>query len=257
MGRKSALAGLWWGGGKGVIARPGTDTHLDPAYRQALFTEYGQFLTSLQGCYVTAEDSGVHVQDMDIVYRACRWTTCISASLGGSGNPSVPTAMGVRAAMEGAAEHLGWGSLEGRTVALQGLGNVGHPLVGFLLERGVGRIVGADVTASRVEAAEASYGGDGRCEFRLVAPTDVSIMAEEADIFSPCGFGAVLNSDTIPTCNAKVVVGAANNQLATPADADLIQQAGIVYVPDVVANRMGIVNCANEQVGMCSACSSV
>jgi glutamate dehydrogenase/leucine dehydrogenase len=100
MGRKSALAGLWHGGGKGVIAEPESSV-LEGGGRKQLFREYGEFITSLRGCYIAAEDSGVNVEDMDIVYSKSRFTTCISPALGGSGNPSVPTAEGVSMAMEG------------------------------------------------------------------------------------------------------------------------------------------------------------
>ena len=114
MGRKSALAGLWWGGGKGAIVQDPSADVQDPAYREKLMADYGRFITNLRGCYVAAEDSGLCVEDMDLVYGGSRFTTCISPELGGSGNPSVPTAAGVIAAMEAALEFRGMGNLEGK-----------------------------------------------------------------------------------------------------------------------------------------------
>eukprot|EP00736_Rhodelphis_marinus_P001985 Rmarinus@m.22041 len=120
MGRKSALAGLWWGGGKGVIARPPGSDFRSREFRDLIFRDYGDFLSSLQGCYVAAEDAGVCVDDVDVVFSRTRYTTCISPALGGSGNPSIQTARGVVSSMEGALEFIGAGSLEGKTVAMQG-----------------------------------------------------------------------------------------------------------------------------------------
>lgn len=249
MGRKAALAGLWWGGGKGVIAQPPGDQHLDPVYRRELMEDYGRFLTGLRGCYVAAEDSGINVEDVDIVFEQTRFTTCISPHLGGSGNPSVPTAAGVVCAMEAAVDHLGLGDLSGKSVAIQGIGNVGLPLVEFLLERDVGRIVVSEALEGRLNIAKALVTPDRRVEMRLASSDDDSILFEDVDIVAPCAFGGVLSPATIPKIKAKIVCGASNNQLLHPNDDELLEQAGILYVPDLVANRMGIVNCANEQYG--------
>jgi leucine dehydrogenase len=154
MGRKSSLAGLWWGGGKGVIPVP--DSVPQPKRRQ-LFKDYGDFITSLRGCFVAAEDSGITVSDMDMVFRRTRFTTCISPQLGGSGSPSNPTAMGVRAAMEGALFQLDGSTLEGKTVAVQGLGRVGSALVQHLLTAGVKRVIASDIDPRRVADIEKLY----------------------------------------------------------------------------------------------------
>jgi len=251
MGRKSALAGLWAGGAKGVIAQPPGDRHQDPAYRHELFSDYAEFLTSLRGCYVAAEDVGLNVTDCDVVFSKTRYMTCISPALGGSGNPSVPTADGVRAAMVGALEFLDMGTLQGKTVAVQGLGNVASPLIGYLLESGVARVIASDVTQDKIDAAHERFKDySDRVEFRLTAAGDNSILAADVDIVAPCGFGAILNEETIRTLKCKIVCGAANNQLADPVNGDAAMAAsGITFVPDFVANRMGIVNCANEQYG--------
>jgi hypothetical protein len=162
MGRKSALAGLWAGGAKGVIAQQPGDRHNDAAYRTELMHDYGDFLTSLRGCYVAAEDAGLNVSDCDTVFSKTRFMTCISAGLGGSGNPSVPTDAGVTAAMEGAVDAIGLGagggSLAGLRVAVQGAGNVGLPLIGNLLDRGA-TVVASDASEARAPAP--SYYGRG------------------------------------------------------------------------------------------------
>ncbi len=248
MTHKNALAGLWWGGGKGVMARGTGRGSSDPAVRRRIYEEYGEFITSLQGCYVTAEDVGTSVEDMTAVFSRTRFVTCIPPALGGSGNPSVPTARGVVHGMEAALRHLGRGTLAGKTVAIQGLGHVGEPLIGFLAEKGVARIVGSDIDAGRHELAGRFPGLD--LEIRIVERGDNSILAEPADVVAPCATGGILSPQTIPTIQAPIVCGAANNQLEDPErDDSLLQERGILYLPDFLVNRMGIVNCADEQYG--------
>jgi len=251
MGRKSALAGLWWGGGKGVIAQASPGVYAGAAERTKMLNEYGDFLTSLRGCYVAAEDAGITVADVDQVFSRTRYTTCISPTLGGSGNPSVPTAMGIVCGMEAALDHAGLpGGLTGKTVALQGVGNVGSPLIGFLLEKGIGKVIAADADISKVEAAKLLYASAGGCvDIRLAGEDGFDILKEPADILSPCGYGGVLSPETVPLIKARIVCGAANNQLLDPRDDCGMAAAGILYCPDFVVNRMGIVNCANEQYG--------
>ena len=118
---KNALAGLWWGGGKGVIAHNPKVDRMNPEVREKIYKEYGTFISTLNGCYVTAEDVGTSVKDMANVFSETRFTTCIPSEFGGSGNPSVPTARGVISGMEAALEFLGLGTLEGKTIALQGI----------------------------------------------------------------------------------------------------------------------------------------
>ncbi len=252
MTHKNALAGLWWGGGKGVIARrPDVDPD-DPEIRKSIYSEYGLFISSLRGCYVTAEDVGTTVDDIANVFSRTRFTTCIPEEWGGSGNPSIPTARGVVSAMEASLAFLGMGELEGKTVAIQGMGNVGGPLIRFLFEKGVEKIVACDIDARQAEALRrASAGLD--LDIRTVSCGDDSIFREECDIFSPNATGAILNPRTIPLLKAKIVCGAANNQLEDgDRDDRLLLERGITYVPDFLANRMGIVNAANEQYGYVS-----
>ena len=248
MTHKNALAGLWWGGGKGVMSRGTGVGSADPAARRRIYEEYGEFITSLQGCYVTAEDVGTSVEDMAAVFSRTRFTTCIPPALGGSGNPSAPTARGVVRGMEAALRHLGLGTLAGKTVAVQGLGHVGEPLVGFLAERGVRKVIGSDIDPGRRELTQRFPGLD--LEVRIVERGDNSILAEPADIVAPCATGGILSPRTIPGLRAPIVCGAANNQLEDPERDDaLLEARNILYLPDFLVNRMGIVNCADEQYG--------
>jgi glutamate dehydrogenase/leucine dehydrogenase len=250
MSHKNALAGLWWGGGKGIIARrPGVDVH-DPAFRERLFRDFGQFITSLRGLYVTAEDAGTTPPDIAHIFDTTRHTTCIPPALGGSGNPSVLTARGVVVAMEAALEARGMGTLEGKTIASEGLGNVARYMVGELLQRGVKRIVAVDIDPRAIAAAHEMH-ADDRLEARQVDRGDTSILATPCDVLAPNAIGATLNDATIPGIEAPIVCGAANNQLKVPArHAAALHARDILYVPDFLANRMGIVNCANEQYGV-------
>ncbi|HXU46915.1 MAG TPA: Glu/Leu/Phe/Val dehydrogenase dimerization domain-containing protein [Thermoanaerobaculia bacterium] len=248
MTHKNALAGIWWGGGKGVIARA-TGRAEDPAARRRIFEEYGAFVTGLCGCYVTAEDVGTVPQDIATIFTASRFVTCIPPAVGGSGNPSAPTARGVVRGMEAALAHLGMGTLAGKTVAVQGLGHVGEALIGFLAERGVRRILGSDVSAERVAALVARH-PDLDLDLSIVERGDDSILVAEADLVAPCATGGVLGPRTIPGIRAPIVCGAANNQLEDPErDDQALQERGILYLPDFLVNRMGIVNCADEAFG--------
>ena len=250
MTHKNALAELWWGGGKGVVAREDDRPLRDPAARRLIYKDYGDFITGLRGCYVTAEDAGTRVDDMAAVFTRTRFTTCIPAALGGSGNPSVPTARGVVQGMRAALDHLGKGPLAGRRVAVQGLGHVGTALVGFLLEAGVAGIIGGDIDGARIAALRETWrdapitlhhiGGDAMAS---------AVLAADVDIFAPCAGGGGLHADSIAQLRAPIVCGAANNQLAEPADDARLAAAGITYVPDFLVNRMGIVTCADEQAG--------
>lgn len=249
MGHKNALAGLWWGGGKGVIARRDTVDHRDPELRAAIYRDYGRMMSGLCGCYVTAEDAGTTADDMAWIHSTTRHTTCIPPALGGSGNPSVLTARGVIAAMEAALEWRGLGDLRGKTVATQGLGNVARFMIEGLRERGVARVLGVDVDADAVAAARTRFGTD-LLEARQVDLGDMSVLAAECDILAPNAIGAILDPRTIPAIQASVVCGGANNQLADPErDAAALARRDVLYVPDFLANRMGIVHCSNEQYG--------
>lgn len=236
MGYKNALAGLWWGGGKGVIGLTGAEVD-----RHQLYTEFGQFISGLDGCYVTAEDVGTKPGDMATIYGASRFTTCIPDSLGGSGNPSGATARGVFMGIEALARHLGR-EMASLTVALQGLGEVGSRLAVQLDDAGCTLVV-FDPDERRMETALA-------LDSRHRPSSAEGILLEEAEIVSPCALGAILNPVSIPKLRCQAICGAANNQLAvSQRDSELLHQRGILYIPDFVVNRMGIVNCADEQYG--------
>ncbi len=249
MTRKNALAGLWWGGGKAVMAHNPKYDKMDPQLRETVYTDFGKLMTSIRGCYVTAEDVGTSVEDMAHIFSQTRFTTCIPEQLGGSGNPSAPTALGVVSGMEAALNFLKMGTLKGKIVAVQGMGHVAEPLIGFLFEKNVKKIIAADIDARLVEQVKNKF-ADRNLEARTVNTDDASILFEACDIVAPCATGAVLNPQTIPNIKAKIICGAANNQLENAQrDGKALMETGVTFVPDFLTNRMGIVNCADEQSG--------
>ncbi len=249
MTHKNALAGLWWGGGKGVMAHNPEIDKNDPEIRSGIYREYGELITSLRGCYVTAEDVGTNVDDMSNIFSRTRFTTCIPPSLGGSGNPSIPTARGVVAGMKAALKFSAGAALKGKTIAIQGMGNVGSPLIKFLFEEKVKKIIACDIFPEVVERAKHEFAGEN-LEAYIAERIDASIFGADCDILSPCATGAVINPQTIPLIKAKIICGAANNQLEdSERDGKELHKRGIIYIPDFLTNRMGIVNCANEQYG--------
>jgi glutamate dehydrogenase/leucine dehydrogenase len=246
---KNALAGLWWGGGKGVIAYNPKFDKMNAEVRKKIYREYGFFISTLNGCYVTAEDVGTSVEDMANVFSGTRFTTCIPPEFGGSGNPSIPTARGIISGMEAALEFSGLGTLEGKTIAIQGLGHVGEPLVRFLFDQNVKKVITVDINPAHIGPAKKKF-VDRNFECKLIDKNDFSIFSEDCDIFSPNATGAILNPQTIPMLKAKIICGAANNQLEDmQRDGKSLHNKGINYVPDFLTNRMGIVTCANEQYG--------
>ena len=226
MTRKNALAQLWWGGGKGVIARP--EGSFD---RIAVFHDYADLVSRVRGAYVTAEDVGTTPEDMATIFQRTRFTTCIPAEFGGSGNPSGPTARGVFAGLEALAEYLGHGSLKGLRVGVQGLGQVGFRLAGHL------RTAGAHVLAHDIDSERCR-----RAAAELQVELSPDLLTEELDLLAPCALGGVFNPDSIGRLRTRGICGAANNQLeVNRRDAELLRQADIAYVPDFLTNRMGIV----------------
>lgn len=251
MGVKSALAGLWAGGGKGIIASPGHDKVSEPGYRKNLFLDYGDFLTSLNGCYIGAEDAGVVVSDLNAVHERTRFVTCISESRGGSGNPSVATGKGIVNAMEATLDFLQQGTIKGKKIVSQGCGNVARVIINTLLDKDVGYIHASDISEEQLDMTEklfASKNG-GRLHLVHVPRGETETLEVPCDILSPNALGNVLNEKTIPLIQSKIVCGAANNQLGKASDNKLLMDLGITYVVDFLCNRMGIVNCANEAYG--------
>jgi glutamate dehydrogenase/leucine dehydrogenase len=249
MGRKAALADLWWGGGKGVIAREPAGRADDPGFRRAVYADYGRFVTSLRGAYITAEDAGTTPLDMAVIHEHTRFSTCLPESVGGSGNPSIITATGVVCAIEAALHHVRAGALAGKRIAMQGGGNVGASMIEDLLARDVARVVVAELCTEQRSNLLDRFEGQP-VEVRPASPEDQSILAEPCDVLVPNALGGVLNDKTIPSIRARIVCGSANNQLAcVRRDGEALARRGIVHVPDYLANRMGIVACGNEHVG--------
>jgi len=249
MTRKNALSGLWWGGGKGIICRGLDSDYQNDHYRETLYAEYGEFVSSLRGSYITAEDAGTTPSDIMKVFSKTRFTTCVAPHAGGSGNPSGPTARGVLSAMEAALEHLDQGTLKGKRIAMQGAGNVAKFMIEGLIERGVEQVIATDIDSDRVALLRKVFDGK-QVKLHVSQIGDLQIFSEPCDIFVPNALGGVLNPDTIPLIQAKIVCGAANNQLLHDMrDITALEAQGITYVPDFLCNRMGIVHCANEQYG--------
>ncbi|MFB6713509.1 MULTISPECIES: Leu/Phe/Val dehydrogenase [unclassified Streptomyces] len=242
MSYKNAMAGLDHGGGKAVII--GDSAQIEGPQRTALLLAYGRFVASLGGRYVTACDVGTYVADMDVVARECRWTTGRSPENGGAGDSSVLTAFGVFQGMRASAQHL-WGdpTLRGRKVAVAGVGKVGHHLVEHLLSDGA-EVVITDVREESVRRITEKHP-----QIAVAADTGSLIRTEGLDIYAPCALGGALNDDSVPALTAKVVCGAANNQLAHPGvEKDLADRA-ILYAPDYVVNAGGVIQVADELHG--------
>ncbi|WP_030422809.1 Glu/Leu/Phe/Val dehydrogenase dimerization domain-containing protein [Streptomyces sp. SCSIO 75703] len=239
MSYKNAMAGLEHGGGKAVIIG-------DPEQikSEELLLAYGRFVASLGGRYVTACDVGTFVADMDVVARECRWTTGRSPENGGAGDSSVLTSFGVYQGIRASAQHL-WGdpTLRDRTVGVAGVGKVGHHLVEHLLAEGANVIV-TDVREDAVRRVTERHPS-----VRAVADTDALIRTEGLDVYAPCALGGALNDDTVPVLTAKVVCGAANNQLAHPGVEKDLADRGILYAPDYVVNAGGVIQVADELRG--------
>ncbi len=232
---KAAMAGLDLGGGKAVIIG---DRSMKS---EALFRAFGRFVDSLGGRYITAEDMNTNEHDMELIGRETRWVTGRSAAQGGSGDPSPVTAWGVFHGIRGALEvATGSPELAGRTVAIQGVGNVGFHLARALLDAGAG-LMYSDVNPDNIERAISQFGGE-------ILDGD-AYYAAPADVLAPCAIGGILNPSTLPKIQAVVVAGGANNVLEHEQrdGADLVAR-GITYAPDYVINAGGLMNVAGELV---------
>jgi leucine dehydrogenase len=230
---KAAVAGLNLGGGKSVIIGDNRTTS-----REMIFRAHGRFVESLGGRYVTAEDVGTSTADMDFVHME---TDYVVGLAGRSGDPSPVTAHGVFRAIQASA-HWKWGSddLTGKTVAVQGAGHVGYYLCRELQEAGAELVI-TDIDAERVRRVVTELGA------RAVEPGE--IYGVRADIFAPCALGAILNDATIPQLKVEIVAGAANNQLLEERHGDMLEERGILYAPDYVANAGGVINVYSELAG--------
>lgn len=236
MSFKNAMADIPLGGGKAVIWG---DARKDKT--PEMFRAFGRAVESLKGQYITAEDVGVSVADMTIVREETSHVAGLEHGEAASGDPSPVTAKGVYLGLsETAKRAFGRSDLSGLTVAVQGVGHVGSYVCDHLAEAGVKLII-TDIDQDALDTVAKRTGA------RIVAPND--IYDAEADIFSPCALGAVINEKTLDRLKVKAIAGGANNQLIVPEMGELLRRKGILYAPDYVINGGGIINVAAEISG--------
>lgn len=230
---KASISGLNWGGGKAVIMG-------DPktAKTPEMLERYGEFVERLGGHYITAKDVGIGSEDLRIVKRKTKHILGIDGEPGTSGDPSPATAWGVYHGMRSAAKHaLGANSLKGMTIALQGLGSVSYYLLEHLVADGA-NVVGCDIDQTAIERAAKKY------NIEIIRPEAIYDVA--CDIFAPSALGASINPESLPRIKAKIIAGAANNQLATPEMGVELQKRGMTYAPDYAINAGGLINIYHE-----------
>ncbi|WP_075343628.1 Glu/Leu/Phe/Val family dehydrogenase [Tenacibaculum agarivorans] len=234
---KSAITGLNLGGGKAVIIGDAKTQKND-----ALMRKFGEFVNSLSGRYITAEDVGMETRDMDVIREVTPHVTGVSEAIGGSGNPSPVTAYGVYMGMKAASKYkFGSDSLEGKKVLVQGVGHVGETLVKHITDEGA-QVILNDINEARLEELSKKYNAN------VVLGND--IYGLDIDIYAPCALGATVNDDSIAKMKAKVIAGAANNQLANELKhGKMLQERGIAYAPDFLINAGGIINVYAEVAG--------
>jgi valine dehydrogenase (NAD+) len=239
MSYKAALAGLDLGGGKAVIIGDPAKVRAE-GRAEALFRAYGRFVQSLGGRYYTACDVGTFSPDMDDIARECSYVTGRTVAHGGAGDSSVLTAYGVFQGMRAAAQ-FAWGgpSLEGRTVGVAGVGKVGHHLVSHLLQDGASVVV-TDVSPDALDRVRAEHP-----EVRVVASAE-ELVATQLDVYAPCAMGWALTDEVVDVLSARIVCGAANNQLAHPGIEKALEERGILYAPDYCVNSGGLIQVADE-----------
>lgn len=234
---KAAISGLALGGGKAVIIG---DAKNDKT--EALMRKFGQYVDSLGGKYITAEDVGMNTKDMQYVRMETKHVTGIPESMGGSGDPSPVTAFGVYMGMKASARYK-WGSdkLAGKTIVVQGIGHVGENLVRYLTNEKAHVIIN-DINEERLNELSEEFGA-------AVVMGD-AIFDLEMDIYAPCALGSTVNPSTISRLQCEIIAGAANNQLANEErDAQLCADKGICYAPDFLINAGGLINVYSELKG--------
>ncbi len=234
MAYKAACAGIDLGGGKAVIIGDPSRDKTEPLLRA-----YGRFVQALGGRYYTACDIGTYVQDMDVIAKESDYVTGRSPENGGAGDSAVLTAFGVFQAMRAAADHT-WGSpsLAGKRVAVEGVGKVGHHLVEHLVEDGA-RVVISDISAAAIARVREAVPG-------VEVLGNDELRTADVDVYAPCALGGSLSDELLPQLQAKVVCGAANNQLEHPGVEKALADRGILYTPDYVANAGGLCQVADE-----------
>lgn len=241
MSFKSSISGLNLGGGKAVIIGD-AKTQKTPE----LMRKFGEYVNSLSGKYITAEDVGMETKDMDTVREVTQYVTGISEEKGGSGNPSPITAYGVFMGLKAATKYrFGSDNLEGKKVLVQGIGHVGEVLVQHLTESGA-IVTIADINEDRLQQVGSKYGAK--------IYTGADLYSAEVDIYAPCALGATINDDTIHKIQAKVIAGAANNQLANEVvHGTILKDKGILYAPDFLINAGGVINVYSELANLTRA----
>jgi leucine dehydrogenase len=233
---KAAAAGINLGGGQGVIIG---DPNKDKS--ELILRSFGRFVESLNGRYITAEDAGTTVEDMEIVRYETKYVTGLSRALGGGGDPGPVTAIGLMYGLLACAEKVfGKKSLEGVSVAIQGLGNVGFNLADLLFKEGCKLFV-TDSDPQKAKEAEEKF------HAQIITPE--KIYDVEADVFSPNALGGIINDRTIDRLKVKIVAGAANNQLEHDRHGDVLHVKKILYAPDFVIGAGGLINVVNELEG--------
>ena len=224
---KWAAMDLRYGGGKSVLAVPGP---LEGELRRSLFTRLGNLVNALNGGYGVGEDLGTTPEDMAFLATVTPWVACTSSG-GEAPDPGPFTAEGVHAGIRAAIAHLdGTPDLAGKSVLVQGVGDVGHPLARLLGASGA-TVIASDIDADRARAVARECGG---------TTIDAGeAYATECDVYAPCAVGATVNARTVPGLRCRIVAGSANNQLEVPEDADRLRRRGILYAPDYVVNGGG------------------
>ncbi len=236
---KASAAGLNLGGGKAVIIG---DSKTDKS--EELFRVFGRFVEALNGRYITAEDVGTSVHDMEYIFMETKYVTGVAPAHGGSGDPSPVTAFGVYKGMQATARAaFDTESFAGKRIAVQGLGNVGQNLVAHLVEEGAHVIV-TDIAPDRCAEVQERF---GKQHIEVVGVDEIYDV--DCDIFSPNALGAVINDETIERLKCKVVCGGANNQLAQDRHGGELRERGILYAPDYVVNAGGLINVYVEMEG--------
>ncbi|MBW1666661.1 MAG: Glu/Leu/Phe/Val dehydrogenase [Deltaproteobacteria bacterium] len=225
---KYAAAGVNLGGGKAVII--GDPNRKD---REPVFRLLGKFINRLGGKYITGEDVGTTLKDMEYIYMESQHVVTLPSYLGGAGDIAPMTAFGVIRAMHACCKRVyGEETLEGKVVAVQGLGAVGHNVVGQLHDLGA-KLVVSDIDSKKVDSMVAKYG--------VVNVSAEEIYDVDCDIFCPCALGGILNDETLDRLKCKIICGSANNQLKEERHGTLLEEKGMVYAPDYIANAGGTI----------------
>ena len=234
---KAAITGLNLGGGKAVIIGDAKTQKTD-----ALMKRFGEFVDSLNGKYITAEDVGMETRDMDVIRKVTPHVTGVSEAIGGSGNPSPMTAYGVYMGMKAAVNYkFGTEKLAGKKILVQGIGHVGETLIQHITEEG-GEVILNDINEVRLEELSKKYNA------KVVLGND--IYGLDVDVYAPCALGATINDTTISQLKTKIIAGAANNQLENEIKhGNALKEKGILYAPDFLINAGGIINVYSEIAG--------